>query len=295
MLNLTASAHRLRVVTGAAATIDVHASWGDLDAGSVSLGITNTAISTATTTEVVAGPSAGMRNVKTLFIRNRGAVPSVVTVQHFDGTTAFELYSAFLGAGGQIQYNESSGFFQSNSVFRGGIYGAAGVGSGAFILPTINATALSTIAGNNNRFEAVPFIPARDLTINQLALEVTTLVAASLFRLGLYADNGSAAPGSLLVGTAELSSASTGYKDEVITSRTLSAGELYWLVVLSSSTQTYRGVALAGAYAFGAPGSGTALFTTQRGTSTFAGGLPSTAPACTPTNAVVPAVRLRLA
>lgn len=295
MLNLTASTHRIRVTTGAAATIDVHASYADLSGGTVTLGQTDTAIVSATTTDVVAGPSSDYRNIKTLFIRNKGSVPSTVTVKHYNGTADFEIYSTFLGAGGQIQYSEGNGFFSSNTSIRGGVHGAATYGSGSFVLPATNATALTTIAMAANRFEAIPFIPAHDLTINELALEVTTLIAASQFRLGIYADNGAAAPGSLLVGTGLLDSGTTGYKTETITSRTLAGGELVWLVSLTSSNPTMRGVALAGAYTFSAPAAaGTAMFTAQRGTSTFASGLPASAPACTPNNAIIPAIRLRL-
>lgn len=295
MLNLTASSHRIRVTTSAAATIDVHASYADLVGNAVTLGQSDTAIVSATTTDVVSGPGSGARNVKTLFIRNKGTVPTNVTVAHYNGTTAFEIYSTFLGAGGQIQYSEGAGFFQSNSVFRGGVHGAATYGSGAFVMPAVNATALTTIAAAANRFEAVPFIPTHDLTINELALEVTTGVAASQFYLAIYADNGAAAPGTLIVGTGLLDSAATGYKTGAISSRTLVAGEMVWLVFLSSSNPTFRGVNFAGAYTFSVPAVGvTAMLTAQRGTSTFGSGLPATAPAVTANNAVIPAIRLRL-
>jgi hypothetical protein len=294
MLNLTTSGSEIRVTTSAAATLDVHASWADLVSSTVTLGQTNTAIVSATTTAVVAGPGSGARNVKTLFIRNKGVVPTNVTVAHYNGTTAFEIYSTFLNGGGQIQYSEGNGFFTSNTSVRAGPHGASTVGSGAFVLPVVNATALTTVAMAADRFEAVPFIPARDLVINQLALEVTTGVAASTFRLGIYADNGATAPGTLLVGTGTLDSAGTGYKTETIASRTLAAGELYWLVAFTSSNPTFRAGAFAGVYTFGAPASGTALLTAQRGTSAYAGGLPASAPAVTANNAAIPAIRLRL-
>ncbi len=296
MLNLTTSGSEIRVTSSAAATLDIHASWADLVSGSVTLGQTDTAMVSATTTAVVAGPSSGVRNVKTLFIRNKGAVPATVTVAHYNGTTAFEIYSAFVGAGGQLHYSEGTGFFASNTTLRGGVHGAATYGSGAFVLPTVNATALGTAATAADRFESVPFIPAHDLVVNQLAIEVTTGVAASTFRLGIYADNGATAPGTLLVGTIALSSAGTGYVTDTIASRTLAAGELYWLVTHASANPTFRAVANGGSYAFSAPAAGsTANFVVQRGTSAFAGGLPASAPACTPTNAAAPAIRLRLA
>lgn len=295
MLNLTTSGSEIRVTSSAAATLDVHASWADLVSGAVTIGQTNTAIVSATTAAVVAGPASGARNVKTLFIRNKGAVPTTVTVAHFNGTTAFEIYSTFLAPGGQMQYSEATGFRFVTTGMRAGVHGAAAFGSGSFLQTSVNATALSTIAAAANRFEAIPLILTSDTIVDELALEVTTGVAAAQFRLGIYADNGSAAPGSLIQGTGLLDAAATGYKAETFADLTLNAGVLYWLVVLSSSTQTYRGIALAGAYAFSAPAVGaTAMFTVQRGTSVFAGGLPASAPACTPTNSVVSAIRLRV-
>ena len=296
MLNLTTAGSALRVTSSAAATLDIHASYADLVSGAVSLGQTDTAMTTATTTDVVAGPGSGVRNIKTLFIRNKGTVPATVTVSHFNGTTAFQIYSAFVGAGGQLHYSEGAGFFNSNTAPLSGIHGMGAYAAGAFILPQVNATALTTVAGAANRFEAVPFIPSHNMTVNELALEVTTLLAASQFRLGIYADNGATAPGSLIIGTGLLDSAATGYKTEVIANTALAAGTLYWLVTLISSTQTFRGVALAAAYPFSAPAvTATANFSVQRGTSTFASGLPASAPVCTPASAVMPAVRLRLA
>jgi hypothetical protein len=99
MLLLTSVSDILRVVTNAAATIHVHASWVDNNAGTVTPGRTNTAaISTATTTTVVAAPAAStQRNVKHLNITNAHAtVSSLVTVQHFDGTNSEDLMGVIL-------------------------------------------------------------------------------------------------------------------------------------------------------------------------------------------------------
>lgn len=99
MLLLTGTAHLVRVVTGAAADIRVHASWIDVNAGTYTLGSTNTAsIATATTTTVVGSPAAStQRNVKHLNITNNHATVSCqTTVEHFDGTTAEQLMGVTL-------------------------------------------------------------------------------------------------------------------------------------------------------------------------------------------------------
>src|SRR5215475_7273065 len=96
MLLLTSPNDQLQIVTSAAATIAVHASWVDTNTstGVITPGRNNTAISTATTTSVSGSPAAGVqRNVKTLHLRNNHAtLPCDVTVQHTDGTVVAQLH-----------------------------------------------------------------------------------------------------------------------------------------------------------------------------------------------------------
>lgn len=112
MLLLASTADKLQVVTASAVAVDVHASWIDLNAGAVTAGRTNSKITTATTTDVVASPALSTtRNVKTLHIQNVHASSSnVVTVQHTDGTNVVSLESVTLLAGERIAYIEGQGF-----------------------------------------------------------------------------------------------------------------------------------------------------------------------------------------
>lgn len=112
MLLLTATNHVLRLVTDAAATVDVHASWVDRSGTTDAAGSTNTAISTAATTAVVAAPAASTaRNVRTLRVRNRHASTSVtVTVELFNGTTAYQLDRQVLGPGASLSFDDAMGF-----------------------------------------------------------------------------------------------------------------------------------------------------------------------------------------
>lgn len=99
MLILASTSDIIRVVTSAAADVDVHASWVDNASGTITPGRTNTApITTATTTTIVASPGAStQRNVKQLNITNTHAtVSTLTTVQHFDGTTSIDLIDANL-------------------------------------------------------------------------------------------------------------------------------------------------------------------------------------------------------
>lgn len=99
MLLLTTTSDVIRIVTGAAADIDVYAAWVDNASGAITPGRTVTpAITTATTTTVVPAPGAStQRNVKYLNITNNHASQScVVDVEFFDGTNPTELRAVTL-------------------------------------------------------------------------------------------------------------------------------------------------------------------------------------------------------
>jgi hypothetical protein len=117
MLLLASTGDLLRVVTSAAVTTDVHASWCDLSGGTVTPGRTNTAISTATTTTVVGSPAAATyRTVKSLTVRNRHATTAqTVTLKHTDGSTDVELIKVTLAAGECLHYHEAAGFWIADS------------------------------------------------------------------------------------------------------------------------------------------------------------------------------------
>lgn len=129
MLNL-ASTDILRVVTAAAAQIEVHASWGDLNGSAVTLGRTNTPpITTATTTTVVAAPGGGViRNVRHLNITNSHASASAkVTVEHFDGTNAIDLMAFSLLPGENMIFGEEGRWTHLDA--QGAEYPPAGLGA----------------------------------------------------------------------------------------------------------------------------------------------------------------------
>lgn len=148
MLLLASTSDKLRVTTSAATTVDVHASWVDLVAPStVTPGRTNTAISTATTTDVVASPaSSTYRTCKSLHIRNRHASTSNdITVIHTDGTTPVELIKVTLAAGDVLAYDEGSGWSVRDNQGNVKYKPTAGTAIGA-----INVVILPSDVTNNN-------------------------------------------------------------------------------------------------------------------------------------------------
>lgn len=149
MLLLT-STDTLRVVTSAAVTVDVHASFADFDGTDVTPGRQNTLISAATTTTVVGSPaSSSFRTVKTATIRNRHATTACdVTVVHNDGTNAPELLKVTLVAGYALHYDEHQGWTVRDNRGRPVTLSDFTVGSAA--VNALNIGVLASDVVNNN-------------------------------------------------------------------------------------------------------------------------------------------------
>jgi hypothetical protein len=119
LILLTATTDKISVITGQAVTTDVHVSY--MDASNAvppvvqgdTMGRKNTAITTATTTDISGSPaSSEIRNIKTINIRNKHATTSVdVTVQFDQNSTLYELIKATLKAGETLEYVEGVGWF----------------------------------------------------------------------------------------------------------------------------------------------------------------------------------------
>lgn len=196
MLLLTTTSDIIRVVTDSAATVDVHASWVDRSGSTDTPGSTNTAIASATTTTVVAAPaSSTARNVRRLVVRNRSSATScTVTVQLFNGTTAFELDKRVLGPGLSLMFDDAFGFIPTPS---GGVEAAPwyGVVAGAFGDGNPNEMFLNVLRAGN--VAATPtnistsvarcsaFMLPFDLTVNRIrafGVGATT----NVYRVALY-------------------------------------------------------------------------------------------------------------
>lgn len=116
MIYLDATTDKLQVVTSAAATVDVQANY--IDAASATLvpsgaGNQNTAISTATTTDILSAPaSSTARTLKQVTIRNKDAsVSTDATVQYNANATITEIHKETLLPGYCLIYIEGVGFF----------------------------------------------------------------------------------------------------------------------------------------------------------------------------------------
>lgn len=195
MLLLTTSSTVLRVVTDAAVTVDVHASWVDRSGTTDTPGATNTAISTATTTTIVAAPAVSTyRNVRRCNIRNKHATSSVtVTVQIYDGSTAYELYKGVMAPGQSLVFDDERGFYPVSTTtlsrpWFGLVAGCAGDGDPGDLMFQVqsagNVAATPTNIGTNVA-RCSSFILPYDLTVNRIrafGVGATT----SVYRVALY-------------------------------------------------------------------------------------------------------------
>jgi hypothetical protein len=111
--------------------------------------------------------------------------------------------------------------------------------SGRFVYTSYGATSTVVPALDSARY--TPFAVWEGFTATSIAIEVTTLQATSVVRLGLYADSGSGLPAALITDYGTVSAASTGVK-------TISPGggiafasrTIYWLCAV---VQTAGGTA----------------------------------------------------
>lgn len=144
-MNLFGANDVLRLVSTTAANLDVVALHATTDGTTTTKGKTRTAISSAATTTIVAAPGAGLeRTVYDLKIRNRHAsLSSIVTLQDFDGTTAFELIRVTLGPGEALVYDGISGWSYLNAQGIARIASSAGLAS-----PLIGTEQISVLAAD---------------------------------------------------------------------------------------------------------------------------------------------------
>lgn len=98
----------------------------------------------------------------------------------------------------------------------------------------ITGTALSTSGAlTAGRIYTHPFLVPKTITIDRLAVNVTTLVASGKCRLGIYNDS-NGEPGTLLLDAGEVDTSATGVKTLTV-NQALTGGALYWLAILSNS------------------------------------------------------------
>lgn len=250
MILLVSTSDKIQLVTDAAVTVDVHASYVDYASGVVTPGRKNTLISTAATTDIVLAPAASTtRNVKSLAIRNRHAsLPVTVTVKHTDGTNVPELYACSLEPGDILQYTDETGFFLSSGAsapalpWYGKIYAARGAcdpGELMHDMQNVQAAVNPTPTGITATIaRCCAFRPPADIVVNRIRYYGVGAVA-NIYRVALYRYSDlSRLTAELAFTTAANTWGSIGSALNV----TLSAGVLYFLALSVNTTGATAGL-----------------------------------------------------
>lgn len=123
---------------------------------------------------------------------------------------------------------------------------AAPVRTGSTVGYTIavNSTASTTVAATANQLRAFPWIISAPVTFDQVVSEVTTLAAATNYRIGIYTDTGNCYPNSLIANTdaASYSGAAAAVNTQALAASVTLQPGLYWLAWLANGTPTLRAV-----------------------------------------------------
>jgi len=143
---------------------------------------------------------------------------------------------------------QTSGVKWADAAGGGGAYAIPpfeddGTGLNGILACDTNTTSTFTPADQTLYMQAI-YVPA-DCTLNYLTAWVSTAVAGSTFRMGIYDHSGNTGPKNLIAESAELSSASTGVLDSAALSTELTAG-WYWIGMtanLNSGSPVFRGIA----------------------------------------------------
>jgi hypothetical protein len=113
MIILAATTESLELVTSSTSAVHVVASWVDITTSAFTPDSTETAISSATDTTIVAAPgSSTQRQVKSLSIRNSGAAANTVIVHKDVSGTEYEITpDVTLAAGEALCYGDQAGWY----------------------------------------------------------------------------------------------------------------------------------------------------------------------------------------
>ncbi len=177
----------IRIVTGSAVTsITAIASHVNKNGDVYTPGRSRATITTAATTPLVAAPSAGQTTVNGMMVTNNSASSSSqVTIQHYDGSTAMDLFGVTLLAGenivldsqGNWHHHDAQGaeyFYQPSVLPR---LGATGILAESF--DRRFATTNSTIGASGTLFLQSVYLYAGQTVTNITMFSATTAAATT--------------------------------------------------------------------------------------------------------------------
>jgi len=147
-----------------------------------------------------------------------------------------------------------------------------------------------TTPGATNRMEISPLIPINDMTVTDIGINVTTVVAGSLARIIVYSDlNGT--PNLKLIESTNLDCSTLGFKKYLI-DYTFQKGVVYWLGIHFSAAISVRAIPLSSMMPLGMTGNTNPINTCWRSTPVF-GSAPAIYSGGTLVAVITPEIRLQ--
>jgi hypothetical protein len=158
------------------------------------------------------------------------SVPGVVNLRGPQGLPGVDGEDGAPGTPGTPGTNGTNGLNgQDGAPGAPGRDGMAGLFTGQRYY-TAPSSARTTAAVADGGACAHPFWVGQNMTFDRIGVDVTAAIAASLVRLGIYADTGRGSPGARVLDAGTVDSSTTGAKELVI-AQALTFG-LYWLVTV---------------------------------------------------------------
>lgn len=174
---------RLNLSSSGSIAIHTHASYADWSGNSASPNRTLSILTASGQNTIVSAPVGNnQRNIKTLHIRNTATTSVLVTINLFNGSTAFDIFSCTLLTGESIVLTESSGWqvFDASGQLKTALTAALGYRLLSVSRP--NQAKVNSAAGDSD-YNTIYTVPANQLVaqswLRVLAMfKITTGAAA---------------------------------------------------------------------------------------------------------------------
>jgi hypothetical protein len=248
MILLTTTGESVEVVTGGAGAVDYIVSWVDITTSALTPGSGDGAITTATTTTIVAAPGASTsRQIKGITIRNTDAAANAVVVRKDNSGSSREFISATLALDESLHFTDTEGWVKidANGQRQCAVSTVAPVPSWvrAPHFATNNLTATKTLTSGSCFAVYLGKAPYA-LSQVRVRLRVTTAAATITWAevaVAIGGVNVGTNPSLTVLGYSDVSAVinSTGQKTVLVSvsaGRLIAAGEDVWVVIGNSAT-----------------------------------------------------------
>jgi hypothetical protein len=165
------------------------------------------------------------------------------------------------------------------------------VGAGLKYSVALTGTSLASVSYGPGAMVLSPFIPANNITVSNLSIQLAGGVASALAKILVYA-NVNGRPNGLLIESVDLDCSTSGTKT-YNAAYTFNAGETYWIGAHISSTQTIRSVTSQDSISIGTSSTASTVFNGLLATYLYTDPVPTNPTLAAPGLVTIPMVMLQ--